>query len=99
MSLFQCFSYLIFSNLFVFHLCQRVNFECGPWDDIWLTGIMIQMYSRFVLSSKPVCMTTSELFLYLLLTSSYIFKEVTQALLCIHTESANSSSVFSFICY
>ena len=94
MSLFQCFSYFIFSFLFVFPLCQRVNFECGPWDDIWLTSSMIQLYSRFVLCSKSVCMTTSQLFLYLLLTISYIFKEVTQDLLCIHTDIANSSSDF-----
>ena len=66
--LLVCLCYAAFLFLYSFSLYHRKTPECGPWVDIILVGLfkscIIVVYSRYV------CLTVSELFLYLLLTIS-----------------------------
>ena len=66
---FECFPIFYLYLFMFFSLCLRVKSEGGPWVDVLLKESLIQI-NRFLLYSKDVCMTTSELFLYLLITIS-----------------------------
>ena len=68
-SISKHFFYLTFFYMFVFSFCQRVTSGCGLWVEVLLIDNMIQFCNLF-LCFKHVCMTASELFLYLLLTIS-----------------------------